>query len=38
MDVHGIAPQTIGDQPQRPENWDSITEYERDMYYNDVSI
>ena len=38
MDVYGIAPQTIGDQPQRPENWDSITEYERDMYYNDVSI
>jgi len=38
MDVYGIAPQTIGDQPQRPENWNSITEYERDMYYNDVSI
>lgn len=38
MDVYGIAPQIVGDQPQRPENWDSITEYERDMYYNDVSI
>lgn len=38
MDVYGIAPQTVGEQPKRPENWDSLTEYERDMYYNDVNI
>jgi len=38
MDVYGIAPQTVGEQPKRPENWDSLTEYEQEMYYNDVSI
>jgi hypothetical protein len=37
MDVHGIAPQTIGDKPERPENWDSLTEYEQDMYYNELN-
>lgn len=36
MDVHGIAPQTIGDKPERPENWDSLTEYEQEMYYNEL--
>lgn len=38
MDVYGIAPQVVGKQPQRPENWESLTEYEKDMYYNDLSI
>ena len=38
MDIYGIAPQTIGKQPQRPENWDSLTEYDKDMYYNDLDI
>jgi hypothetical protein len=37
MDVHGIAPQTVGDKPERPENWDSLTEYERSMYYNELN-
>jgi hypothetical protein len=38
MDVYGIAPQTVGEKPKRPENWDSLTEHEKEMYYNDVSI
>lgn len=38
MDVYGKAPQTVGERPERPEDWDSLTEYERDMYYNEVNI
>lgn len=38
MDVYGIAPQTVGEQPKRPENWDSLTEYEQQMYYDSVDL
>lgn len=38
MDVYGKAPQTIGEKPERPENWDSLTEYDKDMYFNDVNL
>ena len=38
MDIYGIAPQTIGKQPQRPENWDELIEYDKDMFYNELNI
>lgn len=38
MDVYGIAPQTVGKQPKKPENWDSLTEYEQQMYYDSVNL
>lgn len=38
MDVYGIAPQTVGEQPKRPDNWDSLTEYEQEMYYNSLNL
>lgn len=38
MDVYGIAPQTVGEQPQRPENWNELTEHEQEMYYNSLNL
>lgn len=38
MDVYGKAPQTVGERPERPENWDSLTEYDKDMYFNSLKI
>lgn len=38
MDIYGIAPQIIGEQPEKPDNWDSLTEYDKDMYYNSLKI
>ena len=38
MDVIGLDPQLKGEKPKEPENWDSLTEYDRDMYYTDLDI
>ena len=38
MDVIGLDPQIVGEKPQEPKNWDSLTEYDKDMYYNDLDI
>lgn len=38
MDVMGLDPQIIGEEPKRPDNWEELTEYAREMYYNSVDL
>ena len=38
MDVMGIAPQIVGEKPERPDNWTELTEYQQDMYYNSMDL
>ena len=38
MDVIGIAPQIVGEKPERPDNWEELTEYQQDMYYNSMDL
>lgn len=37
VDISGIAPQVIGERPEQPD-WDSATQYEKDMYFNSLDL
>ena len=37
VDIAGINPQIVGERPQEP-NWETATEYERDMYINSMDL
>jgi hypothetical protein len=34
MDVYGLNPQTDGNKPERPEDWHSLTDYEKGRYHD----
>lgn len=38
MDLFGLNPQLVGEKPEKPANWDSLTEYERGLHDIDVNI
>ena len=37
VDIYGIAPQTIGERPERPD-WDTVSDYEKSMYFNALGV
>ncbi len=37
VDISGIDPQIVGERPQEP-NWETATDYEKEMYFNSMSL
>lgn len=37
VDIHGLHPQIVGEQPERPD-WETATEYERDLYFDRMDL